>query len=66
MNTSLPIMLDLKGMSLTTSVVVWSMIAFLAFLLLVLVIAFYRNFSPRKIEQKKSSAKKVGPKGFGG
>ncbi len=65
MNSFLPKVLDLNGMSLTTSLVVWSMIAFLAALLLLLAFLLFKSFYPR-ISNKKSTSKKVEPKGFGG
>ena len=65
MNPSFPKILDLSGMSPTTALVVWTMIAFLAILLSVLCIFVFKNFYPVS-KKKKPKSKALGSKGFGG
>ncbi len=64
MKTSFPKLLEFNGMSATTAFVVWTMIAFLVIILLILGFSFFKNFYS-VIDAKQSKSKKIDNKGFG-
>ncbi len=65
MNSSIPKILDVNHMSLTTTIVLYSMIAFLILLFVLLGALFFKAFFSGA-QKKQTKAKKIESKGFGG